>query len=35
MTIIAATHDEMISAAGARVLLLRDGRFVVPEGGGK
>ena len=35
MTIIAATHDEMISAAGARVLRLRDGRFIDPEGGGE
>jgi putative ABC transport system ATP-binding protein len=35
MTIIAATHDEMISAAGARVLRLREGRFVDPEGGGE
>ena len=32
MTIVAATHDEMISAAGARVLRLHDGRFVDPEG---
>jgi ABC-type lipoprotein export system ATPase subunit len=35
MTIVAATHDEMISAAGARVLLLREGRFVDAGGGGK
>jgi ABC-type lipoprotein export system ATPase subunit len=35
MTIVAATHDEMISAAGARVLRVRGGRFVDPEGGGK
>ena len=35
MTIIAATHDEMISAAGARVLLLREGRFIDSEGGGE
>jgi ABC-type lipoprotein export system ATPase subunit len=35
MTIIAATHDEMISAAGARVLRLRDGRFDDPERGGE
>jgi len=35
LTIIAATHDEMISAAGARVLLLREGRFIDSEGGGE
>jgi ABC-type lipoprotein export system ATPase subunit len=35
MTIIAATHDPMISTAGARVLRLHDGRFVEPEGGGE
>ncbi|MCJ7755177.1 MAG: ATP-binding cassette domain-containing protein, partial [Thermoanaerobaculales bacterium] len=33
MTIVAATHDEMISGAGARVLRVRSGRFVAPEGG--
>ena len=35
MTIVAATHDENIAAAGARVLRLREGRFVGSEGGGK
>jgi len=35
MTIIAATHDETIAAAGARVLRLRDGRFVDAEGEGE
>lgn len=35
MTIVAATHDEMISCAGARVLSVRGGRFVDTEGGGE
>ena len=35
MTIIAATHDEMIATAGAQVLRLHDGCFVSPEGGGE
>jgi ABC-type lipoprotein export system ATPase subunit len=35
MTIIAATHDEMIATAGARVLRLRDGRLIDSEGGGE
>ena len=35
MTVIAATHDETIAAAGARVLWLRDGRFVDQSGGGE
>ena len=35
MTIVAATHDEMISSAGARVLRVRAGRFFDPEGGGE
>ena len=33
MTIIAATHDEMIAAAGAQVLRLHDGRFGDPKRG--
>jgi len=32
MTIVAATHDEAIAAAGARVLNLRDGVFDGPPG---
>jgi ABC-type lipoprotein export system ATPase subunit len=32
MTIVAATHDEAIAAAGARVLYLCDGSFDGPEG---
>jgi predicted ABC-type transport system involved in lysophospholipase L1 biosynthesis ATPase subunit len=35
MTIIAATHDEMIAAAGARVLRFCEGRFVDSEGEGE
>jgi putative ABC transport system ATP-binding protein len=35
MTIIAATHDEMISTAGARILRLGDGHFIDPEGEGE
>jgi ABC-type lipoprotein export system ATPase subunit len=35
MTIVAATHDEMISCAGARVLRVEGGRFVDPVGGGE
>jgi putative ABC transport system ATP-binding protein len=35
ITIIAATHDEAIAAAGARVLHLRNGRFGDREGGGE
>ena len=34
-TIVAATHDEMISRAGVRVLRVRAGRFFDPEGGGE
>ena len=34
MTIIAATHDEMIAAAGARVLRFGAGRFIDSEGEG-
>ncbi len=33
MTIIAATHDEMISGAGARVLRVHEGQFVDQKGG--
>jgi ABC-type lipoprotein export system ATPase subunit len=32
MTVVAATHDEAIAAAGARVLYLRDGSFDGSEG---
>jgi putative ABC transport system ATP-binding protein len=35
MTVIAATHDEAIAAAGARILWLRGGRFVDQGGGGE
>jgi len=35
MTIVAATHDEMISSSGVRVLRVRAGRFFDPEGGGE
>ena len=35
MTIIAATHDETIATAGARVLRLDEGSFVDLEGGGE
>jgi ABC-type lipoprotein export system ATPase subunit len=35
MTVIAATHDETIASAGARVLRLRDGRFTSQNGEGE
>jgi putative ABC transport system ATP-binding protein len=35
MTIIAATHDEMIAGAGARVLRFCAGRLIDSEGGGE